>query len=447
MSELARWDAVETLEQIGAGQITRAEVLDAAIARAEAHELDAIVTETYARARRIKPKGPLAGVPSFVKDLAQMKGVRTTWGSPGAGTYISKASDAFVTRFEQTGLISLGKSATPEFGLTATTEFADRPPCRNPWNPAHSTGGSSGGAGALVASGVVPLAHASDGGGSIRIPASCCGLVGLKVSRRRFDMEASHLLPVNIAVHGCVSRTVRDTQAFWSAMQPSAYWHRPAKISRRLRIALFTRPRSGTPVHEDNVQAAEAAGRLCESLGHSVEEIESPLPGRFHHDFTLYWALIAAVQVRGGKLMVHRGFDPDRVEPWSRGLSDLGTSKPLEVARAILRLRGDRKRYERALQGFDVLLCPTLAAPPPPLGFLGTGQDFDTKLARLLDYTPFTAMQNVVGAPAISLPLARSATGLPLGVQFASTHGDEATLLRLAIELEQAQPWSYPHLD
>src|SRR5215208_3677161 len=217
---LASWDAVETATRVRNKDVTAAEVVDAAIARAEeAAHLGAIVTESYerarARARVPNVAGTLVGVPIFIKDLTHVHGVKTTWGSRGAGEYVSRRTDVVVRHLEGSGAVTLGKSATPEFGLTATTEPLGRAPCRNPWESTRSAGGSSGGSACLVAAGVVPLAHASDGGGSIRIPAACCGLVGLKPSRFRIDMEGSHLLPVNIATYGVLTRTVRDTVAFY----------------------------------------------------------------------------------------------------------------------------------------------------------------------------------------------------------------------------------------
>jgi amidase len=209
--ELGAWDAVETAARVRAKDVSAAEVIEAAITRAqEAAPLRAVVAEQYERAlQRAQQQGPgpLAGVPTFVKDLAHLEGVPTGWGSAAAGSYVSRRSDRFVRHFEDTGVVYLGKSAAPELGLTATTEPLGREPCRNPWDPAYSSGGSSGGAACLVAAGVVPIAHASDGGGSIRIPASVCGLVGLKPSRFRMDMEGSQLLPINIATDGVISRS------------------------------------------------------------------------------------------------------------------------------------------------------------------------------------------------------------------------------------------------
>lgn len=449
--ELGAWDAVETAARIRAGDVTASEVLEAAIERAQAaRHLGALVTETFERARRAPsaPRGPLGGVPTAIKDLAQLRGVSTGWGSDASNSVVSRRSDPFVERFEATGVTCLGKSASPEMGLTATTEPVGQPPCRNPWDPGHSAGGSSGGAAALVASGVVPLAHASDGGGSIRIPASCCGLVGMKPSRYRMDANGSALLPVNIAVDGCVSRTVRDTVAFWEALESARAPKRvprigavAAKPPSALRIAVFVTSAVGTEVHADNRDATLAAARLCERLGHDVEEIDCPVDGQVLDDFFRFWGYLAWLQAATAKVLMHRGFDTSRLEPWSHGIAGYFTSERWATAKAIRRLRTFRQTFIEIMQRFDVLVCPTTAAPPPKLGFLAPDLPFETQFSRLRQYVPFTAAYNTAGAPAISLPLGRSAEGLPLGVQFAASPGHDRMLLELARSLEEAEPW------
>ncbi len=450
---LEDWDAVETVARIRARDVSASEVIDAAIARAEAAAgLGAVASECFDRARADAralggSSAPLAGVPTFVKDLAQLAGVRTRWGSMASGSFVSKKSDPFVSHLRDTGVVYLGKSAAPEFGLTATTEPIGQSPCRNPWNPEHSAGGSSGGAASLVAAGVVPIAHASDGGGSIRIPASVCGLVGLKPSRHRMDMEGSAMLPVNLATDGVVTRTVRDTVAFYSAIESI---HPPRRVPAiaalrarppRLRVAVFTGSPLGRPVHADAIAAAQGAARKCEALGHSVEEIPPPFEGEVLEDFLKYWGFLAFLQTRTARVMLHRGFDTSRFEPLSQHMSRYFTSQPRAVFTSIRRLRRFPERYAEVMRRYDVMICPTVAAAPPKLGHLATDLPFDTMFDRLKTYVPFTPLANAAGAPAISLPLGRSAEGLPLGVQFAAKYGDERTLLELATELEAAHPW------
>lgn len=450
--ELAEWDAVETADHLKKRDVSATEVVEAAITRArDAALLGAIVTPTFERAltEAGKPsQGPLAGLPTFIKDLAQVEGVRTTWGTAAAGEYVSPKSDPTVKAFQATGMISLGKSATPEFGLTATTEPLFSEPCRNPWAPNHSTGGSSGGAGALVAAGVVPFAHGSDGGGSIRIPSSCCGLVGLKPSRRRLDMEGSNLLPVNVAVHGVLTRTVRDTVLFWNAVEaqlPRRHLppigevkHKPEK---KLRIGVYVESPLGSVVHPDAIKAAEDAAALCKELGHDVQPIPCPVQRQVGLDFQRLWGFIAYVHLKGSRALVHRDFDADKLEPGTRNFGRYFSSQAGSSLNAIRRLRGVTRTWATLMERYDVLMCPTLGEPPPPLGHLRTDHPFETAFSRLVSFTPFTATANSAGAPAISLPLGRSADGLPIGVQFAAAHERDALLLELAFTIEEARPW------
>ena len=431
---------LELVARLRRREVSAAEVVDAAIARArEAMPLGAIVTETFERARREAPgaQGPFAGIPTFIKDLAHQAGVPTTWGSRAGGAHPASRDHTFVTRFLRTGVVSLGKSATPELGLTATTEPVGRPPCRNPWDPTRSAGGSSGGAGALVAAGVVPIAHGSDGGGSIRIPASCCGVVGLKPTRGLIDMAGSPLLPVNVAVDGVLTRTVADTRAFYDAMGLATA---PARGG-PLRIAVFVDAPGGAPVHPEIQAAVRGAARLCESLGHHVDEIRCPVGDALGEDFLLFWGYVAWIQLKTARLILHRAFDADRVEPWTRGIAGIGAGRKRETLFAIRRLRAFTRTYAALFADVDVLVSPVTAQPPPPLGHLDPGLPFEVHLERIKRYSTFTPIQNVAGAPAISLPLGRTADGLPIGVQFAGAQGADRQLLVLAEQLEAAQPW------
>jgi amidase len=438
------WDAVETVTRIRKGEVSALEVLEATIQRAEAAgALNAIVTDTFERARvRAKNgalEGAFGGLPTFVKDLSQVEGVRTGWGSAGAAGLVSKKSDPFVKKLERSGMLVVGKSATPEFGMTATTEPLVRGATRNPWDPTRSPGGSSGGAGALVAAGVVPLAHANDGGGSIRIPAACCGLVGLKPTRGLLDMEGSNLAPVNLAAHGCLTRTVRDTIAFHRAM--SGLGEIAPAPARPLRIGLYVDAPAATHVDAQVQDAVRAAGRACQALGHDVDEIPCPFPVQVMDDFFDYWGFLAWIQINIARLVLHRGFDKRKIEPWASGLMASFTSNRRRVFGAIRRLRRFHTDYAKVLERYDVLLSPTVAAPAPALGHLATDLPYETHHDRLRTFAAFTPLHNIAGAPAISLPLGRSTTGLPLGVQFAAGRGQDALLLELALTLEAAHPW------
>ncbi|MBE2253842.1 MAG: amidase [Myxococcus sp.] len=448
--ELSAWDAHQTLERLRKREVSALEVTDAALLRAEktAH-LNAVVTATPERARADAQRltGPFAGVPHFIKDLAQVAGVRTTWGSAGTGHFVSKKSDPSVTSFERLGFVSLGKSATSEFGLTATTEPLSFGPCLNPWDETRTAGGSSGGAAAVVAAGVVPMAHAMDGGGSIRIPASCCGLVGLKVSRGRFDMESSTSLPVNIAVHGVVTRSVRDTVDFWRAYTklvpsrlPPIEVVRPAP-ARPLRISLVTTTARGDLLDLEVKAAVEAVARRLEGLGHHVDPVPCPWSREEQEDFIGLWALLGFAHQKLARLVVHRGFDASRLDAWTVGLADRFLNFKWDSMQRIRRLRRFKERWAELMSTRDAFLMPTLASLPPLIGHLKTDLPFDEQLERLTRTVPFTGMLNVAGAPAISLPLGRSAAGLPIGVQLAAGFGAEPLLLELALQLEADAPW------
>jgi amidase len=451
--ELAAWDAVETTDRIRKKDVSAREVLEAAIARAEeAQHLGAVFERTYDRAReraaQTSADAPLAGVPTFIKDLTQVRGVRTTWGSRATGRYVSRRSDAIAARMEESGLVMLGKSACPELGLSASTEPLGWPACRNPHHPSRSSGGSSGGAAALVAAGVVPIAQGSDAGGSVRIPAACCGLVGLKPSRFRLDAAGSSLLAVNIVCDGVVTRTVRDTVAFHAALESRRPPKRVPPLDARsdktsvpLRIGLFIDSPAGSVVDTEVQQTVREAGRLCAGLGHAVEEIRCPFSASTIADNMRYMAFIAWVAVKLGRLTTHFGFDASKVDPWTAGLVEFFGNAKLAGLAATMRLRRFARTFENIMARYDVLMSPTMPEAAPPLGHLAPDVPFATLFERMRAFVAFTAPYNIAGAPALSLPLARSSSGLPLAVQFAAAHGKDALLLDLATSLEAARPW------
>lgn len=449
-------DAVEIARRIQAGEIRAREAVEAAIARAERvnPSLNAIATPLFNSARRdaAHPRsGVFSGVPTFIKDSDAVAGSPVLFGSRGLPRKPAAKSSPFVLQFLSLGLINLGKTTTPEFGLTGTTEPLVHGPTHNPWKLGFSPGGSSGGSAALVAAGVVPIAHANDGGGSIRIPASCCGVVGLKPSRGRLTaMEGAVLFPVKITDQGMVSRSVRDTAVFLHAAEQ--YRRNPelrevglvTRPGRRLRIGFFTALGEHAPSHPDCVSAVADAAELCEGLGHSVEEVPAPIDDGFLEDFFLLWATIGFAVTRLGRQFVHPDFDRTKVEAFTEGLASYFKDNARRVPLAIWRLRRFANQYARCFDDYDVLMNPTVAMPPPEHGFIGPEVAFETALERLKWFIPFTQTQNVSGGPAISLPLGQSGDGRPLGVQFASPTGDERTLLQLAIEIEAAAPWRSP---
>ena len=455
---LSMIDAVETALRISRGDLTATEATAAAIERAERIDplLNAIVTETFDAARvraealdADKSGGPWRGVPSFVKDLNNVVGVRTGFGSRAFAEYVADHQFPFVDKFFANGLVSLGKSSTPEFGLTATTEPLAEGPTRNPWNLDHSTGGSSGGAAALVAAGIVPIAHASDGGGSIRIPASCCGLVGLKPSRGRIPSASDQsAVPLVISVHGVVSRSVRDTAAFMAMTETSTEESGLPEVGlvtgpsdKRLKIGFYTDAPAGTPVAPDVVAAIEGAAQQCAALGHEVIEISAPFNAALNEDFLLYWASGAQNAVARWEEMAGRRAGYDDFEPLTMGLIAHYERGKGQMEQAVNRLLSFEGVYARAFGDFDVLLSPVLAAAPPEIGYLATDHLYDLVLERVVAYAGFTGLHNVAGAPAISLPLGQSEKGLPVGAMFAAKKGEERTLLNLAFELEEAAPW------
>ncbi len=451
----AGWiDAVETAARIRSGDLTAVEAVGAAITRANAADpsLNAIVTPTFDAARTAAadaPQGPLGGVPTFVKDLNDVVGQPTHFGSRAYPTYVADSQPPFVDRLFERGMISLGKSSTPEFGATATTEPMLHGATRNPWNLEHSTGGSSGGAAALVAAGVVPLAHASDGGGSIRIPASCCGLVGLKPSRGRTPaISLSEPPRLSLSVHGAVTRTVRDAAAFHAALEleagegkltPTGLVSMPDE--KRLKIGFFTDGLGGVAAHADVAAAVNDAAAACADLGHEVEEARGLYDVAPFDDFLLYWSAGVAGDVADWEEAQGRRAGYDDFEPLTFGLIQHYEANKSVLGRAIERLLQYGEVYLRAFESHDVVLSPVLSTPPPPIGWLSPRLPWDIAVERVGDYVQYTQIHNIAGAPAISLPLGQSSDGLPIGTMFAGKPGDEGRLLGLAYELEIARPW------
>ena len=447
-------DGVELAALIAAGEVKASEAIEAAIARARKVNpaLNAIVTETYEQARNQRKEpgtGLLAGVPSFIKDTDHVKGAPTLRGSRAFPNKPSDVSSSFVEQFLSVGLVSLGKSTLPEFGLTASTESLAMGSTRNPWNLDYSAGASSGGSAALVAAGVVPLAHGNDGGGSIRIPASCCGLIGLKPSRSRLaDIEGAQKMPINIVCHGVLSRSVRDTAAFYAAAEKHyrspdlpeiGLVQHPGK--KRLRIGLFTDNPYSIQSHPDSVAVTVSAGKLCEEFGHKVETISCPFKAQVLDDFLIYWGMVAFFIHHFGKKLFEADFDREKLEPWTLGLSRFFRNNLLKAPFIIRRLKQFSNHYENVFSNYDILLSPTLAHAPPKIGYLGPEISFETHFERLRQYVGFTPLQNIAGAPAISLPMGFSRQGLPIGAQFAAAYGQEKRLLELAFEIEEARPW------
>ena len=445
-----RLDATAQADLVRRGEASALDLVNAAIARIERidPQLNAVVLDLFDRARAQAQRGtdgPFAGVPFLIKDLDDLAGERTSMGSRLFEGYVATENGPYVDAALAAGVIPVGKSNTPEFGLIGTTESLALGACRNPWNTDHTPGGSSGGAGAAVAAGLVPFAHATDGGGSIRIPAACNGLFGLKPSRGRPGMGEAG--PGSISVQFCVSRSVRDSANLFAATERAGGMHAPVgavrgPADRRLRIAFSTRSYTGAAPHADVEAAAQRAALLCSELGHEVEEAAPSVEGpEFIDSFMTVWSGIAA-NVLG--MARARGLDPAAVlEPWTLGLAAHYAALPDDAfEQAVARFGGLQRAYEAFYDRYDVVLTPTLAAPPVRIGEQAPTIPWDELEQRVFDWVAYTPIHNATGSPAMSVPLGTSADGLPIGIQFAARPGAERTLLELAFELEAAAPWA-----
>ena len=442
-------------------------MLDASIAQADTLDpaLNFMAQRHYDHARRAiatgLPSGPFTGVPWLLKDLnTHIEGQVTEGGSRLYKGYRAPVTSELVRRIERAGFVVFGKTTTPEFGLTGTTEGKLYGDTRNPWDRSRISGGSSGGAAAAVASGVLPAAHATDGGGSIRLPASCCGLFGLKPSRGRVPMGPLRTEGWGgMSVHHAVTRSVRDSAAILDAthgIEPGSRYGAPtpaesflAQVGRapgKLRIALMLDAPTGSPVDAECRREAEAAGRLCASLGHYVEiaqpKWDAGAVGLAAFRITAS-AVAADVADRAKLLGVEPG--PDLLEPITLGFVGFGrTVSGMDTMRASNVLQTLAIDVAKFMSAYDVILSPTLAAPPLPLGRINLSPDCDFAewSKRISAFSPFAQMANMTGQPSMSVPLGMSTGGLPIGVMFTGRYGDEATLFRLAAQLERAAPWA-----
>lgn len=463
--EVAWLDATAQAELVRRGEVRPAELVEAAIARIERvnPQLNAVVTPMYEQARAAAAgplQGPFAGVPFLLKDLlAAYRGARMTLGAALFREFVPDHDSELVARLKRAGLIVLGKTNTPELGLVPTTEPRLFGAARNPWDPTRTPGGSSGGSAAAVAAGMTPMAHGNDGGGSIRIPAACCGLFGLKPTRARNPLGPDFGDIMNgLVVEHALTRSVRDSARLLDATAGpdvgDPYWAPPAARpyaqevgaeAGPLRIAFSARAPFAAPVHPDCVDAVHDAAALCEALGHQVTEAAPAFdaePAR--RCFMTVWAAGCVQALQGMARRSGVRLRRRRMEPLTWALYEMGRRvSGAEYLLAIETLQRIARRLARFLVDHDVWLTPTLAEPPPPLGTLQPGLlDLPRSFERALAFVPFTPLANVTGQPAMSVPLHWNAAGLPVGVHFTGRFGDEATLLRLASALEAARPWA-----
>ncbi|GEP33783.1 amidase [Nocardioides szechwanensis] len=452
---LGELDAVGLVEALHRGEVSVPDVVEAAIARVERvdPEVNALAFRAYDRARaeaRDPHAGYFAGVPTLIKDNVNVQGMPTQEGTDSYTAKPQPRDGDFARMYLATGLLPLGKTQLSEYGFSAAAEHPRLGAVRSPWSTDHVAGASSAGSAAMVAAGAVPLAHANDGGGSIRIPAAVNGLVGLKPTRDRLAQDkVMRDMPVRIVSDGVLTRSVRDTAAFFREAEkvyralhlpPIGDITRPGR--RRLRVALNTSG-MGFGASPEVAALTEDVGRLLEDLGHKVEPVDTLIvPDGFRDDFLLYWSLLAMFLVRTGRRR-HRGtWAPDRLDNLTLGLDAHSRGNLHRLPGAIRRIKQSRKLSEAFFRQYDVILTPTLAARTPKVGHLDPTQDYDTIMDRLVEWVAFTPLQNATGDPAISLPLATTGDGMPHGMMFAAGAGREATLLELAYELEEARPWA-----
>jgi amidase len=465
MDAYAEFDGVGLAELVRKGEVAPAELVEAAIERIERRNptINAVIYQALDEARAAAngplPDGPFRGVPFLVKDLLiAVAGWPRTSGSRFCRGVVDAADSGLMRRYRESGVIPLGKTNLSEFGIAGTTEGQLYGPCRNPWNLDHIVGGSSGGAAAAVAAGIVPMAHGGDGRGSIRIPASCCGVVGLKPTRDRSPhLPDGYDFAQGFVVEHVLTRTVRDSAMMLDVTgrpEPGSPYAIPAKerpyaeeILRapgRLKIAFSSETASGRPCHPQVQAALEATAAMLEKLGHEV------VPRGLGIDQRALWgaqnAFSGANFAAGMRQMIADiGREPadDEFEPltwasWKGGQRASGMDAMADMQKLRMLARQALQLYET----FDVFLTPTMAAPPPPLGYLSPVTNAPRDIGRRNgEFFSYPGVANMTGQPSISLPLAWSSDGLPMGMMFTARYADEATLFRLAAQLEKEAPW------
>jgi amidase len=444
-------DALALAARVRDGEVSARELTEDAIARIEATnpQLNFLVTDCFEQALASEPRdGPFRGVPMLVKDLNETAGVRTTFSSRAFADYVPTADAAVVRRIKDAGFVVLGKSNTPEFGSTAVTESELNGACRNPWNTERTPGGSSGGAAAAVAAGALPLAHGSDGGGSIRIPAACCGLFGIKPSRGRVSPAPYVSGSLELSQSGPLSATVRDAAAFLDVIagyEPGdAHWAPPPERPfleevgadpGRLRIAFTAEPPIPHEIDPRLVGAAQQAAEALAALGHEVTDGGPPWS-----DKTLLSGFAKIWQIGPAMYAVA---DRTQLEPLNRALADAAhETSSVVFAQAVAGLQRMARRIVSFWDDVDVVLTPGLGKLPVPIGWIFEPEDPWEQFRRGGEFTPFTPIVNVTGQPAAMVPFG-VVDGLPVGIQLIGPPAGEAMLFRLAAQLEEAHPWAH----
>jgi amidase len=469
LSEYASHDALGLAKLVRSRSITPAELVECALSanalvNPKLNAVIATVPNWESQLDRQHSDGAFFGVPFLIKDLMlQAKGVPCEFGSRlFRGAYTAPLDTELMSRFRKAGVIAWGRTNTPELGCAPITEPLLYGPTRNPWDTTRSAGGSSGGSAAAVAAGIVPIAHGNDGGGSIRIPAASCGLVGLKPTRGRTPVGPFAGDPLHgMAIEHIISRSVRDSAAMLDSVEGPgigdrfviprprrSYLEEVSAAPRRLRIAVSIDSRQYGTVDAECADAAHEAARLCASLGHDVQEARPDFDNEAFHDVNVvYWCSSLAGGIMRFAHALGRQPSPENLEAtvWACFQHGL-TLRAIDIERADFHANLISRSVGGFFARFDILVTPTLRSPPLKLGTLNanaSGMTASGWIEAALTVAPFTALYNVTGQPAISLPLAESRDGLPIGIQFAAPYGDEATLFNLAGQLEMASPWSH----
>lgn len=458
---LSDFDATGLSEAIATKKISVQESIEAAIQRSEKvnPELNAIILKLYDDARktdRLAENGSFYGVPTYFKDTDNIRGYPTQAGTGAFSGKKAGRNSRFVNQFLSTGVSYLGKTTLPEFGLLCSTENEKWAVTRNPWNTDYTSGGSSSGSAALVASGAVPIASGNDGAGSIRIPAAICGLVGLKPTRSRlFGIDGTELMPIQIIHQGVLTRSVRDTALFYSEAEKFYRNPRLPKLGhvkhsnkKRLRIAVVENLPEGATGRQDNdtnsVQVKTA--QLLESLGHTVEQVPLPIDvDSMVGHFLNYYGFLAYMSSHFGRLVFQAKVDKSQLEPFTLGLANRFKSDKMKLPGSIRAMRNLGSECSKLFESFDVVMTPVLSHKTPKIGYFSPTLSYEEVTKRAIEFATYTGLYNVTGEPAISLPMGQDSDGMPLGVQFAAPFGQDQRLLELAFELEEANPWKLIH--
>ncbi len=454
---LGNLDATGVAEAIAKKEISVEEATEAAIARAEKvnPNLDAIKVKAYGDARKydgLNAGGAFYGVPTFVKDTDNIKGHPTQMGTGAFKSKIAKSNSKFVNQFQSCGVNLLGKTTLPEFGLLCSTENPKWNTTRNPWNTDYTSGGSSSGSAALVASGAVPIASGNDGAGSIRIPAAICGLVGLKPTRNRVHtIDGAELFPIQIVHQGVLTRSVRDTALFFSEAEKFKYNKRLPKLGhvtsankKRLKIAFIENRAEGKMGRQgdETYKLQLETAKLLESLGHKVEQIPLPIDAdAMIDDFLNFYGFTAYLSSHWGRLIYQDKVDKSQLEPFTLGLAKRFKGNALKLPKNIRALRKMGNVSSATFEKYDIVMTPVLAHKTPKIGHFSPELTYDDVCKNAVEFATYTGLYNVTGEPAISLPMGLDSNGMPLGVQFAAPYGEDKRLIELAYELEEAKGW------